>query len=200
MTNFSTDLLFVDTETAGLPTNADFPVIGALDHWPRTVQIAWERYSLDEKRKESHSYLIKPDGFEIPEGATEVHGITTEEAREKGEPLADVLAFLNRALQHSGILVAHNIQFDGKVLDAEYQRQEWNQNPIWHVPHFCTMRSSVFYCDLRDRRDCPKYPTLQELHQTLFGETFPNAHDALADVRACARCFFELERRGVAIS
>jgi len=42
-----------------------------------------------------------------------------------------------------------------------------------------------------------KFPTLEELHTVLFGENFQGAHDALADVRATAKCFFELLRRNV---
>jgi len=31
----------------------------------------------------------------------------------------------------------------------------------------------------------------------LFGTGFEGAHDALADVKACADCFFELKKRKV---
>jgi hypothetical protein len=41
-----------------------------------------------------------------------------------------------------------------------------------------------------------KWPTLAQLHQELFQTTFEDAHDAGADVAACAKCFFELKRRG----
>ena len=40
-------------------------------------------------------------------------------------------------------------------------------------------------------------PTLEELHISLFGAAFQSAHNALADARACAKCYFELRRRGV---
>lgn len=200
MLNFNTDRLFVDTETAGLPTNTDYPVLGALDHWPRTVQIAWERYSKEGEWLESESYIVQPEGFEIPEDAAQVHGITTERARREGTPLRKVLAQLQQSLLRSGFLIAHNIEFDGKILEAEYQRLGTEPNPIWHICHLCTMRSSISFCGLQDRNGRHKYPTLQELHQELFGVSFKDAHDAGADVRACARCFFELERRGVEIS
>jgi hypothetical protein len=39
-----------------------------------------------------------------------------------------------------------------------------------------------------------KWPTLQELYKVLFNETLEDAHRALADVRACARCYFQLKR------
>lgn len=40
-----------------------------------------------------------------------------------------------------------------------------------------------------------KWPTLQELHTFLFGVGFEGAHDALVDVRACAKCYWEIQRR-----
>ena len=200
MASTSTDCLFIDTETAGLPTNTHYPVINALKHWPRVVQVAWERYTIEGEPIESESYIVQPEGFDIPEDATDVHGITTERALDEGVPLEDVLAMLRQGLESSGSLIAHNIEFDGKVLDAEYQRRGTKPNPMWHIPYFCTMRSSRSFCGLKDANGKRKYPTLTELHQELFGEEFDDAHDARADVKACARCYFELRRRGVRVS
>ena len=42
-----------------------------------------------------------------------------------------------------------------------------------------------------------KWPKLQELHKELFGYPFEGDHDALVDVRACVRCYFELRKREV---
>jgi hypothetical protein len=41
-----------------------------------------------------------------------------------------------------------------------------------------------------------KWPKLEELHAFLFETGYDCAHDASRDVEACARCFFELRRRG----
>jgi hypothetical protein len=37
-----------------------------------------------------------------------------------------------------------------------------------------------------------------ELHQKLFECGFEDAHDAMADITATARCFWEMMRRGLA--
>ena len=63
-------------------------------------------------------------------------------------------------------------------------------------PKCCTMKSSTNYCKLPGKKGF-KSPRLAELHQILFGEGFDNAHNALADVEATARCFWELKKRGV---
>lgn len=60
----------------------------------------------------------------------------------------------------------------------------------------CTMNESTDLCKIPGPYGY-KWPKLEELHKHLFGKTFDNAHDALADVRATARCLFELRRRGM---
>ena len=39
-----------------------------------------------------------------------------------------------------------------------------------------------------------KFPKLSELHIKLFLEDFINAHNAVADIHATKRCFFELKK------
>ena len=58
------------------------------------------------------------------------------------------------------------------------------------------MRAATNFCRIPGPRGY-KWPTLQELHQKLFNEPFAAAHQALRDVRACSRCYFELKRRKV---
>jgi hypothetical protein len=42
-----------------------------------------------------------------------------------------------------------------------------------------------------------QWPPLNELHLQLFQEEFAGSHNAGADVEACAKCYFELRRRGI---
>ena len=57
------------------------------------------------------------------------------------------------------------------------------------------MKSTTDFCQLPGPYGY-KWPRLEELYQKLFGEDFENRHQALADVRACAKCYFELRRLG----
>jgi DNA polymerase III epsilon subunit-like protein len=59
------------------------------------------------------------------------------------------------------------------------------------------MRETRHLCGLRNANGGFKQPTLQELHHFLFEQDYAPVHDAVADARACARCFFELDRRGL---
>ncbi|MEE4598274.1 3'-5' exonuclease [Streptomyces sp. DSM 41524] len=73
----------------------------------------------------SANWLADP-GVEIPEGAAKVHGITTEQARAKGRPAAEVVEQVTAALaqvQRDGIpIVAMNASFDLTMLDREARR------------------------------------------------------------------------------
>ena len=60
------------------------------------------------------------------------------------------------------------------------------------------MQKSVKVCKIPfEGRGGYKWPKLTELHQHLFNEDFEGAHDALADVMATVKCYFNLIKQGV---
>lgn len=183
--------LFFDTETTGTPRNYKAPATDAAN-WPRLVQLAWLLADAEGNEIASAQHIVKPAGFAIPADAARVHGITTETALRDGQDLATVLDAILPALGQATLLIAHNIAFDEKILGAELLRAGL-ANSVEAKPRKCTMRGSTDHCRLPGPYGY-KWPTLQQLHTHLFGEAFAGAHRALADVRACARCYFELRR------
>ena len=143
-------------------------------------------------------YLVIPDGFTIPRDATAIHGITTEEARRKGVPIGAMLTKLADDINghEPKLFVGHNVGFDRPIVLNEYTRLKSRPN-LSRLPTYCTMKSTVELCRIPRYGGGFKWPTLQELHRKLFGGPFALAHDAQADVRTCAKCFFELRRRGL---
>jgi DNA polymerase III epsilon subunit-like protein len=139
--------------------------------------------------------IIQPEGFHIPAEVSRIHGITTERASQEGRLLLLVLQEFTQAVKECKSLVAHNISFDAAVLGAEYLRAKL-PNPLTSRKQICTMLTTTNYCRLPGSRGF-KWPKLIELHQKLFGKPHDDTHRALADVRACAKCFFELQRLGV---
>jgi len=190
-------LFFFDTETTGLPRRWDLPLtLQTLDNWPRMVQFAWLLCDSAGNELAAANRLIRPQGYLIPAEASRVHGITTERALEEGVPLADALA---EALPHIATatgVIAHNISFDENILGAECLRLG-HPHPLRDKALRCTMKESTTFCALPGRRTGYKYPSLTELHRVLFRKTFVDAHDALADVRACKSAFYELRLRGI---
>jgi len=188
--------LIYDTETTGLPRNFEAPVTD-LENWPRVVQLAWQLHDSDGKLLEAKDYIIKPENFTIPYNAAKVHGITTEVAQKLGEDLQAVLLQFAAALQKANVLVGHNIDFDLHIIGAEYLRCGMD-NLLEGKTILCTKTESVDFCALPGGRGGGfKWPTLGELHRKLFGEDFPEAHNAAADVMANARCFLEMIRIGL---
>ena len=186
--------LFFDTETTGLPKNWQAP-LKDLDNWPRLVQLAW--ILVDEKGEEveGKNRIVKPEGFVIPDAASRVHGITTERAEKEGISLNEALFEFAEALELTKIIVAHNISFDESIMGAEFLRKDL-ESKLFERVKICTMHESTDYCAIKGEYGY-KWPKLIELHRKLFNEDFDGAHDALADVKACARCFFEMVNKKI---
>lgn len=183
------DVLFLDTETTGIPERSwkwdeDYA------QYPHIVQLAW----MHGCKVESH--IIRPDGWEIPEEATNVHGITTDFALACGEPFAAVVDRFIQDCHDAGLLCGHNIHFDTGIIKAnilrELGREYYDANDVesalYKGKRIDTMRPTMKWVDARTQTGRLKFPTLSELYAHCFnGETFA-AHDALADVKAVARC------------
>ena len=97
-------LLFFDTETTGLPKDWNAPVSN-LDNWPRLVQLAWQTFNSNGDLIEEHEYIIKPEGFSIPEEASNIHKITNEKAIENGESLKKILSLFKQSIDHAKTLI-----------------------------------------------------------------------------------------------
>lgn len=183
-------LIFIDTETNDHPSKR-------LEL--RIVSITWLVAQSNGITEKLENYIIKPDGFRIVPGATMIHGITEHQARKEGHAITKVLRKFVSDLQTPGekTIIGHNISFDLDVINTELNRHQFGFD-IARLPSICTMRSSVPICQLpKARGKGYKNPKLQELHVSLFGQPFSNAHTSKADVEATARCFFELHRRGL---
>lgn len=183
-------LLFVDTETTGLPARWDRPYAEE-SHWPHIAQLAWAVYTATgELVRSDASYLRVPTGT-MPAAAVAIHGLTEEFLRTHGTEPRPVLARLHHDLLHyRPQVVGHFLQLDFHVLGAAFHRVGLS-NPLPALPQFCTMFSS------RPLSLSGRYLKLGSLHGQLFGEPPPRQHDAVSDAAATVRCYFELRRRGL---
>jgi DNA polymerase III epsilon subunit-like protein len=184
--------LFFDTETTGLPQNWRAPITDS-DNWPRLVQLAWSCYDQNGNLWESYNFIIKPEGFIIPDEVAKIHRITQDRALNEGVSLDEALEAFSRDVKKADLIIGHNIDFDDKIISAELYRRH-KPAILDQANKACTMKMSVDICRLPNKRgNGYKWPNLAELHQFLFQTDFPDAHDAMVDVNACARCFFALK-------
>jgi DNA polymerase-3 subunit epsilon len=194
-------ILIYDTETTGLP---DFKSPSDAVHQPHIVQFAAilvdpvtriERASID--------LIVKPDGWTIPDEVAAIHGITNGIAESCGVDERLVADLFLDLRQQATVEVAHNSSFDRRIMRIsmlrhlamtreEIEASEAGKN-------FCTMKAAQPIVNLppTDRMLAagfrgPKQPKLSECIEHLFGEKLEGAHNALVDVRACARLYFHL--------
>jgi len=189
-------ILFLDTETTGLPK---YSATDPTEKWPRVVQLAWSLYDNEGHRESLKSFIIYPTDFSIPADSARIHGITTERAKSEGVSLYKVLPEFNADVERATSVIAHNLDFDLPIVHTEFARCKMTTT-ILEKQNFCTMkpREIVSWCKIPKANGYGyKWPTLNELHMQLFQEAFTGSHNAGADVEACARCYFELRKRGI---
>jgi DNA polymerase-3 subunit epsilon len=185
--------LFFDTETTGLPKNWKAPITD-LNNWPRLVQLAYLIYDEEGNMIAEKNCIIKPDGFTIPEEAARIHRISTDRAHKEGIELKSALDDFQSLINQVKFLVAHNIDFDEKIIRAEFLRMMLEDN-VAKKSKICTMQSSTNFCALKGPYGY-KWPKLSELYYKLFQTNFDEAHNATFDILATAKCFWELKRLG----
>lgn len=157
------DLTIVDVETTGARP---------LHH--RVIEISVLRASLQDGILDQQTHLIQP-GVAVPERIAQFTGITSAMLTHAAPPdqvLPMLLPFLS-----SGILTAHNIQFDYGFLQAEYERLQLVYQRD-EADLFCTVRlARLMLADLPSR----SLPDLVQHFQFAIAES----HRAAADTMAC---------------
>ncbi len=181
--------LIFDTETSGLPA---FNLPPGAPEQPVILQIA--AILLDDKFEEIATFNSLVDygrDMEIHPMATAAHGLTNELCRATGKPVLEVyVAFSELYLrQEITTFVGHNLKFDIFMWRC-FVDQNIHKNPFFARHTFCTMEAMTPVCKIRNKtRPGFKWPKLQEAFYHIMGYEFDGAHDALADVRACAEVF-----------
>lgn len=144
-----------------------------------------------------HSWLADP-GVEIPEGATEVHGISTEKAREEGRPVAEVAAEVAEAIgrrDEESALVIFNAPYDLTVLDRELRRH--------HIGRIEDLGQLLVVDPFKMDRWLHRFRrgkrTLGAMCEHYGIELGDDAHDAGADALAVARLAWVLATRGTVV-
>ena len=188
--------LIYDTETTGL-INFRKHLLDACQ--PNLVQLAGTLVNREKIVLGQLNFIIQPDGWTIPKEASDIHGITQEIAEQYGVPIKVALAAFNHLSRSATHGVAHNIGFDKDILTIAYHRQEVPSR-MSHLKDICTMKTLGPILKLPPTARMKKYkpklkwksPNLQEAHYKIFKENFDNAHNAMADVDACAKLLFHL--------
>lgn len=171
-----------DTETTGVDTENDRIItafVGLFDVHSNSFV-------------EEYHWLLDP-GVEIPEGATDVHGYTTEDVQQAGMDPAigafEVTRTLDKFDRRGLPIAAYNARFDFTLLDREMQRHYPLIRPF--IPHL-VLDPYVMDKDAEPYRKGSRKLVDTARHYRVPIET--NAHDAAADCLMTARLAVALLR------
>lgn len=202
-------ILVFDTETTGLLPRPDEQTL-EIDTLPYITQLAFVLYDADacELMRSYNRYIRIPANVRISEKITELTGITNEMCEKKGVRIEDAMITLYQAVQEADIIVAHNIDFDMRMVSLETKRNIFaigsaiqDLQPEFH--HYCGMFKKRLYCTMHETREYVgirvvskmtgkpyfKNPTLGELYRKLYGNDATGLHNAFEDVIVCLKCY-----------
>jgi len=205
------NVLIFDVETTGLlpKTIADPPVY--------ITQLSFALYDIRNHHllKTYNAYIDIPEHVTISEKITQITGIDREKLLSEGMDIVDVLEQFYDAYCRADIVVAHNLDFDSKVMEIEanrnYERlktknKETAPHIVWmfdsiytkltNIEMKCTMKMSKALCNIErvnSRGTYIKFPTLCELYEKLFHTKPENLHNSMIDVLVCLRCYLKME-------
>jgi len=196
--------LFFDTETTGLVKDN----YAATDpKQPMPIQIGMKIDAVNRREMMAANYLIQPDGWTMDKKASEVTGLTDAIATEYGTHLVTGVEFFLDMVKTCDICVAHNAKFDVTVMRRAafvYYDMigEDYVDPFKDKTIICTMLAALDIVKAPHKsggkvRGQWKWPKLEECIKFFYNETLEGAHDALVDVRATGRVYYELLDMGV---
>lgn len=195
--------------------------------WPSITQLSYVVYDTEspEDAKIFNKYIDLPELVEIQEGASKITHMykSREDALRKGVdpntpglfilnkikqddpesvmPIRDAMYELMSDLLQCQYIVAHNVDFDKKMILAELYRlgQLSAFATILENNRFvCTMQKTINVCKITaiSKKGNPyyKFPKLSETYENLFGykPTGEALHNAVIDVVVCLRIFCKL--------
>tara|TARA_Y100000389_G_scaffold203566_2_gene252380 strand:- start:747 stop:2045 length:1299 start_codon:yes stop_codon:yes gene_type:complete len=169
-----------DTETTGLPMtriNATEENTHLFNNC-RVVSLAFVMYSTKGRELSSYHAVVYPDTFQVT--ATDIHGITHDHALMYGKKFEEIYDDLVKAMK-GHTLVAHNSNFDENALFSECYRRGLSVEPFKGVTFACTL-GLVKALYLKPKK-------LEVIYKELTGKVLNNAHNALADARACGEVY-----------
>ena len=202
--------LIFDVETSGLIPKGE----PTLDLCPYILQLSFVVFNTTTLTVEQkyNNYINVPSKLQILPEIEKLTGITRAKCN-SGVVVTEALNELYNAYLKCSKIIAHNIDFDSKMVRIELAR-----NPGRKTRHlcdllstgfeqsnkkerYCTMVNSIELCnivvDAIDRKgqsyQYKKFPKLGELHLKLFGTIPENLHDSMVDTMACLRCYMQME-------
>jgi len=213
--------LVFDVETTGLlpkPSRVGKPP--SIDEYPYITQLSFVLYDIAEKKilQTFDSYVQLPTNITISEEVTRITGITKEKCQ-GGRAIVEALLEFYKAYSICDGIVAHNLEFDEKLISIEIERNVESIvaveprclslfrdvfEELKGIERYCTMKKGSALCNIlveptQDGKVARvKWPKLCELYVKLFQEPAPEGlHNAMVDVTTCLKCYLKMRHNTV---
>jgi len=195
-------ILCYDTETTGIIRSNDY----THPNNPFLASIAALLYdTAAHKVVSSFNAMVQPAGWVMPEEAHAVNGLSTEYLNTVGLPVSVVLPAFIALAAKADLIVAHNVEFDTKVISAALWRNMDEEGELvekamhgvisnWAFrPSLCTMKKSRDIVKAQTKSGKIKYPKLTEAYEFFFNKPLDRAHSANADAVAVLEIYLAIQ-------
>ena len=201
-------VLIFDVETTGL-----LPKIiktEDIDSYPNIIQLSYILFDTDKNVLLDYfdNYIIQKRHTKIPIEVTRLTGINKEMCL-GGVTMITGLEKIYSAMNEAECIVAHNIEFDSRMLFIELMRnklyieEKMIDGKIFDIiklierNNYCTMKNGINICKIvaksKDGKEYYKWPKLLELYKKLFDKEVENLHNSLVDTLVCLRCCLKMK-------
>ena len=201
-------VLIFDVETTGL-----LPKIiktEDIDSYPNIIQLSYILFDTDKNVLLDYfdNYIIQKRHTKIPIEVTRLTGINKEMCL-GGVTMITGLEKIYSAMNEAECIVAHNIEFDSRMLFIELMRnklyieERMIDGKIFDIiklierNNYCTMKNGINICKIvaksKDGKEYYKWPKLLELYKKLFDKEVDNLHNSLVDTLVCLRCCLKMK-------
>lgn len=206
--------LVFDTETNGLwPRDTDVDI----NNYPYIVQLSFVLYDINKNAivKTFNKYIKPAAELDYSGTAFKITKITKEMC-DNGISVAEALEEFYSCYVVAGTIVAHNIDFDRKMIQLEVLRNHhilskkidgihvmFNTvfNDVFKIRTFCSMTMGRDITNIimtgKDGRQWKKNPKLSELYEKIFDKKAENLHDSMVDTLLCLQCFAKMKYNAV---
>ena len=194
-------ILVYDCETTGLVKGVDYTD----PNMPFLASVAAILYDNEAHRiVASVNSMVQPDGWTMPEEVGKINGLTDEVLHRLGIPAPALLPVCIALMFKADLRVAHNVDFDSKVIAAALWRHIVKEDSedvahetvkVWlALPSYCTMQESKNIVKALNKRGQIKYPKLTEAYKFFFDRELDRAHSANADAVAALEIYLALNK------
>ena len=214
-------ILIFDTETTGLLPKGDDA--NHIKNYPYVTQLSYIVYDTKKQKEEYrfNSYINMNQSIPLSDIVKELTGVT----REKLDAGVDILTALTTFYKNyitCGTIIAHNIDFDKKMLLVEIERHRETMqthhpeclalfNTFFeksrNIQTYCTMNHGKGLCNImvpsktEGRAPYKKSPKLIELYKHLFdNKEVEGLHNSMTDVLVCLQCYLKMRHNQVDVS